>query len=175
MKVTDVSNIEAASFYHNYINFVNPNLTIIDAFTNGLDEMTILCEKISEQQKEKYKYLPEKWSVQDVLLHVIDAERIFCYRALCISRSDVTHFPGFEENDYVANAGANNRTLKSLLEEFYMVRNATVALFKNLNAQQLTVLGTASNNPISVRALGFIIVGHFNHHLQIITDRYLSI
>ena len=174
MKVTDVSAVEAALFYQNYISLVNPKLTLLEALTNGWDEMTNLCQKISEQQKENYKYQPEKWSVQDVLLHLIDAERIFCYRALCISRSDKTNFPGFEENDYVTNAGANDRSLKSILDEFYSARSATISLFKNFNSQQLCVIGTASNNPISVRALGFIIVGHFNHHLQIITNRYLQ-
>lgn len=175
MKVTDLSSTEAAAFYQNYINSVHPALNLSEALLAGHEEMRALSNTICAQKKEKYSYLPNKWSVQDVLLHLIDAERVFCYRALCISRNDQTHFPGFEEDAYVTGAAANNRTFESIIEEFFAVRDATIVLFKNLNAQQLALLGTASNNPISVRALGFIIVGHFNHHLQILNNRYLML
>ena len=173
MHSTDLSLGEAASFYQKYINLVDPTLSINDALSVGLAEFTELATLTSSLKKEKYQYLPEKWTVQEVILHLIDAERVFCYRALCISRNDQTHLPGFDENDYVVYSNANNRSFDSLVEELLSVRQATITLFKNLSQKQLVSIGAASNSPISVRAIGFIIAGHFKHHVQILYERYL--
>lgn len=164
---------EAAPFYQKYINLVDKKTNLTAALTDGFLEFSDLKTLIITQEKEKYQYAPEKWTVQEVILHCIDSERIFCYRAQCISRNDKTHFPGFDENNYVVNSNANNRSFDSLVEEFVYVRQTTIALFKNLSPIQLLSIGTASNSPISVRAIGFIIAGHFKHHVQILRERYL--
>ena len=162
---------EFAAYFLKYINLTNE--TLLDELESGIISVLSISEKIAKANKEKFSYLPEKWSVQDLLLHLIDAERIFCYRALCISRNDNTHFPGFEENDYVKNAFANERSFDSIISEFVAVRNATISLFESFNEQQLLEIGTVSDNQISVRAIGFIIAGHQSHHFQILEERYL--
>ena len=120
-----------------------------------------------------YQYAPDKWTVKELLLHLIDCERIFAYRALCIARGEQKSLPSFEENDYAKNCKADKRTLQSILEEFLAVRMATITLFENLAAQDLLRIGAANNKEISVRAIGFIIVGHQNHHFKILSERYL--
>ena len=103
----------------------------------------------------------------------MDAERICADRALRFARNDKTDLPGFEENDYVDEANANSRTIMDLLTELSAVRHATLLLFKSFNEDKLIRIGTANNNQMSVRALGFIIIGHQNHHQRIFEERYL--
>lgn len=105
--------------------------------------------------------------------NLIDAERIFAYRALRIARNDKTALPGFEENDYVISANANNREYESLLAEYETVRNASISLFETFTSEDLLRLGTASNNSVSVRAIGYILLGHELHHKNVILERYL--
>ena len=123
--------------------------------------------------KLDYRYQPEKWSIKDILLHLIDCERIFQYRALRISRNDKTPLPGFDENNYAIEANATNRSLESLLEEYKSVRNATMTLFNTFTNDELIRKGNASGKDISVRAIGYIILGHELHHIEIIKERYL--
>ena len=120
-----------------------------------------------------YRYEPNKWTPKDVILHIVDAERIFQYRALRIARCDKTALPGFEENSYVETANANSRTLNSIIEEFKLVRTTTIQLFETFNEHQLLEIGTASDKTISVRALLPIIIGHQLHHQNILNERYL--
>ena len=123
--------------------------------------------------KFDYRYAEGKWTIKDIIQHIIDAERIFCYRALRISRNDQTPLPGFEENDYVENTNANSRSIQELLTEFSAVRHSTLYLFKSFSEEQLTRMGTASSHPISVRAIGFLTIGHLKHHQKVFQERYL--
>jgi uncharacterized damage-inducible protein DinB len=123
--------------------------------------------------KFDYRYAEGKWTIKDILQHIIDAERIFAYRALRFARNDKTDLPGFEENEYVDEANANNRTIIQLLTELSAVRHATLLLFKTFSDSQLLRMGTANNNAMSVRALGFVIIGHQNHHQRVFQERYL--
>lgn len=123
--------------------------------------------------KFDYRYAEGKWTIKEIIQHVIDTERIFAYRALRISRNDQTPLPGFDENKYIENTNANERTIKSLLEEFSAVRHSNLFLYKSFTDEQLKQIGTASNNTISVRALGFVTIGHQKHHQQIFKERYL--
>jgi len=107
------------------------------------------------------------------LQHIIDAERVFAYRALCIARKDKTAFPGFDENAYAVNSNANGRTLTDLQIEFSAVRHSTNLLFQSFFEEQLAEIGTASNNAVTVNAIGFIIIGHLLHHKNILEQRYL--
>lgn len=167
----DIPNTEYAPFYANYVVLgtkYSSNNALLNSLNEGLDLFTSI-----PKEKENYRYEAEKWTPKDVILHIVDAERIFQYRALRIARGDKTALPGFEENDYVETANANTRTLVSLIEEFKLVRTATIQLFETFNEQQMLEIGTASDKTISVRALLPIIVGHQLHHQHILTERYL--
>lgn len=123
--------------------------------------------------KHDYKYLPDKWTIKEVLSHLIDAERIFAYRALRIARNDTTPLAGFDENEYVPESNAVNRTMDDLLEEYLAVRDSSIALFRSFSPEMAFRSGIANQQPITVRAIGYIIAGHELHHLQVIRERYL--
>lgn len=171
MKVNELSRNEYSSFNATYISAID-EVSLVEGLENGLNQLVSFMQNIPIEKLE-YRYAENKWTIKDIFLHLIDAERIFAYRALRIGRGDITPLPGFEENDYVPNAMANSRTLESLIAEFQFIRNSTLSLFKNFSNEQLLFLGTSSDNTISVRAIGFIISGHQNHHLKIIKERYL--
>lgn len=124
--------------------------------------------------KAEYAYAEDKWSIKEVIGHVIDTERIMAYRALRFARNDTKALHSFEPEDFVANARFNERSLASLSEEFVLVRKANMALFETFSDHELTRKGLASDRLISVRAFLYIIAGHLNHHQNIIRDRYLS-
>jgi len=123
-------------------------------------------------EKEDYAYAENKWNLKQVLQHVTDAERVFAYRALRIARNDKTPLASFDENEYVENGFSNQRALSSLKQEFNSVRAATDIFLLSLNDKQIMRMGSASNNPVSVNALAFIIYGHLLHHKNIFTERY---
>ena len=120
-----------------------------------------------------YSYAEGKWTIKELVQHIIDAERVLSYRALRFSRNDTTNLSGFDEDWYVANSNGNERNFKDMLQEFIHVRNSTILLFKSFKPEMLLINGTASNSDMSVRALGFIIAGHQTHHLKIIKEKYL--
>lgn len=123
--------------------------------------------------KFDYRYAEGKWTIKDIIQHIMDAERIFVYRALRFSRNDKTSLPGFEEDDYALNTDSNRRSIQELLTEFSALRHSTLLFYKSLSEEQLKRIGTASNNQISVRALGFVIIGHQKHHQKVFKERYL--
>lgn len=124
-------------------------------------------------EKADYRYAADKWTLKDMLQHIIDTERIMQYRLLRIARNDQTPLPGFNENEYAASAEANNRTFIELKEEFKALRKSTDLLLKSLSEKQLQHTGNASNHPVTANAIAFIIFGHLLHHKQIIEERYL--
>ena len=117
-------------------------------------------------------YAPGKWTVKDIIQHIIDAERIFAYRALRFARKDTTKLPGFEENDYAVSAEAGKRTLTELINELVTVRQSTVEMFATFDDEKQQRMGATTSAEISVAALGFVIVGHEIHHLGILEERY---
>lgn len=123
--------------------------------------------------KFDYRYAEGKWTIKDIIQHVMDTERIFVYRALRFSRYDKTVLPSFEENDYADNANSNSRSIQDLLTEFSALRHSTLLFYKSLSEEQLKNIGKASNYEISVRALGFVIIGHQKHHQKVFEERYL--
>ena len=124
-------------------------------------------------EKADYAYAPGKWTIKELAGHIIDTERILVYRLTCFARNEKQPLPGFEEDDYVANAHFSDRSLLSLSEEFSLLRKSNLYLFKSLTEAELEQMGTASNRQITVRALLFVIAGHIMHHVQIIKERYL--
>lgn len=162
---------EYSEYYTPYINEVKC-LDIVEALEDNLIDFVSFIESISSE-KHEYQYLPGKWTIKEIVLHIIDTERIFVYRALRFARFDATPLAGFEEDDYVPFSNAKNRGMLSLLEEFVAVRKATIALFESFTDEMLLHKGIASNNEISVRAIGYIISGHCIHHQNVIRERYL--
>ncbi|HLP15874.1 MAG TPA: DinB family protein [Bacteroidota bacterium] len=125
------------------------------------------------EEKLTWRYAPGKWTIKEILLHIIDTERVLAYRALWLARKDGTPLPGFEQDDWVANSNANTRSIDDLLEELTAVRRASITLLKSFDAEVLTRKGTANGKPMTVRAVSFILAGHLLHHMNIITERYL--
>jgi len=123
--------------------------------------------------KLNYRYAENKWTIKEILVHIMDDERIYAYRALRIARNDKTPLPGFEQEDYTPFSKANKRSLKNILQEYKTIRNATLSLFASLNKEDLLRIGTANDHPVSVRALAYHIAGHELHHVNIIKERYL--
>lgn len=158
-------------FYHNYIGHVKID-DLMPAFKENSASFVDFLKNIPAA-KHDYRYAQGKWSVKEVVQHLIDAERIFSYRALRFARKDQTPLPGFEENDYVANAKTEKRKWNDLIEEFQAVRKSTEMLFGSFDKEQLESSGVANNNSNYVLAIGFIAVGHCKHHQNVIRERYL--
>ena len=157
-------------YFQKYIDLV-PDEELLVGFANQAVIIKNLLGSITEE-KSVFAYAPGKWTLKDLLQHMIDTERIFCYRALCFARKEAFNLPGFDENEYAANASANNRTWQSLKGEFIAVRNATELLFKSFSEEELLRSGIANNILTSVVSMGFITLGHVYHHKKIIEERY---
>lgn len=162
---------EYASFYKNYIALVTGN-NINDVIANHSYTINEFYNNLPEE-KADYAYAQDKWTIKDLLQHLIDAERIFVYRATRFARKDNQSLLGFEENDYAQNANAVSRTLQSLKEELSALRASTNLFLETLDDDQLAQSGAANNNLITVNAIAFIIFGHLLHHKNIIEERYL--
>jgi len=171
MNLKNLNTNEYNPYYRSYIDKAQ-QLDAVKGLKENLESVTSFYSSIPKE-KHDYAYAEGKWTVKDVLLHIIDTERVFAYRALRIARQDKIPMVGFEQDDYVANGFAQSRTLENLLEEYKAVRKATIALFCSFNSATMLQIGEASGSPFSVRALGYIIVGHENHHNQVIRERYL--
>lgn len=157
--------------FHNYINQVTED-DVLEAFSR---QSAAIIEFVEAIPAEKYdhRYAEGKWSIKEVLQHIIDAERVFAYRALRFARKDATPLPGFDENLFAANAKTDKRSWDNLVEEFKIVRRSSELMFQSFDEEQLESGGISSNHPNYVLALGFVIVGHAIHHQRIAKERYL--
>lgn len=124
--------------------------------------------------KLKYRYAEGKWSIPQILVHMIDTERIFSYRILCIARGDKTPLPGYEENDYAKACNADERNFNDILEEYIIVRKSTLSLLKSLNESYLLNQGITNNTPVSVLTLCYMLAGHEIHHVSVIKEKYIK-
>ncbi|TAH05082.1 MAG: DinB family protein [Sphingobacteriales bacterium] len=165
------ANAIAASFFQNYLNKAEDK-ELNKALKANLKSVEKFLCKIPAN-KRTYAYAEGKWTIKQLLQHMIDTERVFAYRALRFARKDATPLPGFDENAWASNATAATRKWNSLVNEFIAVRKTTLALFEALDKKELLLEGIASNNVVNVLALGYIIAGHANHHIDIINERYL--
>ena len=157
-------------YYDRYISLVGSD-DIIGPLEKQAPETAALFKSASA--KADFRYAPGKWSVKEMLGHVNDTERIMTYRALRVARGDKTPIEGFEQDDYVRDGNFGQRTLADLIEEFADVRTATVALFRNLDAETGLRRGIANKNEVSARALAYIIAGHELHHRRVLQEKYL--
>jgi DinB superfamily len=157
--------------FHNYINQVTDD-DLMDALHKQSAAFIRFLETIPVE-KYDYSYAEGKWTIKEVLQHIIDAERVFAYRALRFARKDGTPLPGFDENLFAANAKADKRNWDKLVEEFKVVRRSSELMFQSFDDDQLQSGGVSSNHPNYALALGFVIVGHALHHQKITNERYL--
>ncbi|WP_353777547.1 DinB family protein [Winogradskyella sp. 3972H.M.0a.05] len=171
MTIQDLSAEEFHPYYKSYIDKAE-GLSLIDGLKQSGSLTTAFLRSIPSD-KADYNYAEGKWTLKELVLHIIDAERVFAYRALRIARRDTTPLAGFEQNSYVEASGAGKRSMDSIIEEFVTVRKSTELLFENFSDEDLKAIGEASGSPVSTRALGFIIIGHETHHCDIIKERYL--
>lgn len=139
------------------------------------DSFAMIKELILSLPEEKliYRYAANKWTIKEALVHIIDDERIYAYRALRFARNDNTELPGFEQDDYALYSKANERSIENIFEEYKAVRESTIALFNGLPDEAFLRMGTANNNKATVRALAYHIAGHELHHINIIKEKYL--
>ncbi len=171
MLIAPPSAAEYAPYYHTYISKVTSS-DLIEALIENQAGFVSFTKSLPAE-KGNYKYAEGKWTVKEVIIHLTDAERIFAYRALRFARNDKTDLAGFDENTYVPESFAHNRSLTDVIQEWESVRAASLTLFKSFSAETALRVGFANGKEISVRALGYIIIGHTVHHQGVIADRYL--
>ena len=162
---------EHIAYYGKYIDLV-PENDAIAALESQLEDGLALLRAIPEA-KGDHRYAPDKWTIKEVVGHIIDGERVFAYRALRFARKDTTPLPGFDQDEYVPAGEFGRRTLKDLVDEWELLRRANVAMFRGFEPEAWTRAGTANDSPMSVRALAYVIAGHGRHHSAILESRYL--
>jgi uncharacterized damage-inducible protein DinB len=171
MNSSSLKTTEYASYYSPYINALG-NVNLIEELEKSISTFEEFLNQIP-LEKHEFRYAEGKWTIKDIVQHLIDAERVFAYRSLRFARKDQTPLSGFDENEYVDATAADKRTLTDLLQEYKAVRLSTLYLFKSFSDEELMYTGIASNNSFTVRAIGFITIGHQKHHQRIIAERYL--
>ena len=163
---------EFAPYAAMYIDLLPDDGRVLEHLRDGFEETRRLISSLSAE-KLAYRYAPGKWSIKEILVHIVDDERIYAYRALRFARGDLTELPGFEQDDYARRSGADARSLASIFAEYQAVREATVTMFDGLPEEAFPRIGIADGNPMSVRAAAYHIAGHERHHLKVIRERYL--
>lgn len=163
---------EYAGFYETYVSLVDET-DIVSAMEKQADELNDLFADITDEQG-LYAYAEGKWTIKELLGHLIDGERVFAYRAFRFARADKTPLAGFDQNPYIENADYNSIKINDLLDELLLLRKSNILFFKNLPENAWDNVGIASDNEITVRALAYICVGHIRHHMNILRERYLT-
>lgn len=163
---------EYAPFYADYIQRTQARGDVLAALPKQIDEIRSALGKLTDAQS-RFRNGPEEWSIKEIVSHLIDAERVFSYRLLRISRNDKTPLPGFEQGDYVRESGADELALEDLLAEFEYLRRANILAVKNISEESAARVGTASGAAVSARALIFMLVGHVEHHMASLREKYL--
>jgi len=171
MNSSQLSIGEYLPYYATYINKANCS-DLINGFEDSLVNTLSFFDSIPNEKFE-YQYAQGKWTIKEIIQHIIDAERVFTYRALCFAREDRTPLPSFDENNYAKVSNANSRSAQSLINEYEALRQSTISLFKSFSNEVLINIGIASGGEMSVRAIGFVIIGHEKHHIDVIKERYL--
>jgi hypothetical protein len=156
--------------FERYVSRV-PETDVLRALASQPAEFAAMLAAVPVE-REEYRYAPGKWTIRGVVGHVVDAERVFGYRALCVARGDKTSLPGFEENDYAANSGSDRRTLASLAAEFTSLRESHVLMLQNVDDAAWVRVGKANALPVTPRAIAYILVGHVRHHAAVLKEKY---
>lgn len=161
---------EYAPFYARYVALV-PETEILAVLEQQVGEIRRLAASVPPE-RETWRYAEGKWSVREVLGHLVDGERVFGYRAFCFSRGETAPLPSFDENRYVAAARSDAVPLRELVDELALVRQSNLVVLRRLEPSQWTRVGTASGHPVSVQALAWVMAGHLRHHVNILRERY---
>jgi hypothetical protein len=159
-------------YYGRYVERVEQE-DVLDALEEQLDETLRLLGGL-EPAIGEYRYAPGKWTVKQVVCHMLDTERIFGVRALCVARGDTQPLPGFDENAYAEESGADRRSINDLAKEFELVRRSNIALYRSLDGHAWQRIGNANGSAVSVRATAWIVAGHAAHHVRVLRERYLE-
>jgi hypothetical protein len=161
---------EYAAFYARYVALV-PEDDILAVLDAQVEEIRRFLAPVSAE-RETYRYAEGKWSIRQVIGHLIDGERIFGYRAFCFSRGEQAALPSFDENEYVAAARSHAVPLRDLVDELDLVRQANLTVLRRLDAREWARVGTASGKPVSVRAIAWVLAGHPRHHVRVLREKY---
>jgi hypothetical protein len=172
MKRHVITKNEYHDYYNTYLEKVPDSISLHEGFKTGKDEVLQFFRSIPIE-KQNFAYAEGKWTIKEVFQHLIDTERIFLYRCFRLGRKDNSALAGFNQDDYIMTSNANSKSITLLLEEFTTTRDSFMVLLKTLKETDLEFIGTASNAPISPRALAFINLGHYLWHIDIIKERYL--
>lgn len=172
MTKADLNPSEFDTYYQRYIDKVSNKTNLRKGFETGKNSIIDFFESIPDE-KSTYRYQPNKWSIREVLQHLIDTERIFMYRCFRIARRDTTPLSGFDQDIYVNPSDANNKSMENLLDEFTMNRNSSISLLNSLTDENLSFTGNSSGSPMSARAAAFTILGHDIWHMEVIQNKYL--
>ena len=163
---------EYAPYASMYIDLLPDDGQVLRHLRDNFDQVRRLVSSLPEETLT-YRYASGKWSIKEILVHIVDDERIYAYRALRFARGDREELPGFEQDDYARTSGADERSLTSIFAEYEAVRQATIALFDGLPDEALERSGVADGKVMSVRAAAYHIAGHELHHLNVIRERYM--
>jgi len=161
---------EYGSFYQGYIDLMQSK-KVMQALVEQGQQVYSLIQQLSSEEAD-FRYADDKWSVREVLGHLVDTERVMSYRAMCISRGEQTSLPGFDQDEYVREGNFPERDLRNLSAEYDALRNANISLFNSFSREQMLRTGVANDNKVSVRALAYIIAGHERHHINILEEKY---
>jgi uncharacterized damage-inducible protein DinB len=179
VKITQMKLIEKPSpaeypaYAQAYINLLPNDDLIMQHLEDNLQATIALVQSLSAD-KLLHRYAPDKWTIKEVLVHNIDDERIYAYRAMCFARGEQQELPGFEQEDYARNSGANERDIANIMDEYQAVRRATISLFNGFTDTDLMKTGLANKNRATVRGLLYHLAGHELHHINLIKTRYLT-
>ena len=163
---------EYNEYYGNYISLID-DTDLLGTLESQIREASDLFAGFPEE-RGSHAYAAGKWTIKELISHILDGERIFAYRLLRIARGDATPLEGFEQDDYIGTSHANERSFSDLLCEFGELRAANLRLMRSMDEADWRRMGTASGFPVSARALAFIMAGHVRHHLNIVSERYLA-
>lgn len=172
MKKTAILSNEYDAYYERYINKLPNHITLIDSFSEGTTKVYDFFNSIPENKLD-HRYKPEKWSIKEILQHIIDTERIFMHLCFRIARRDTTPLAGFDQNLYISPSNASNKSINELLDEFKINRMNSIQLLNSLSDDNLSFIGNANGTGMSARAAAFVIPGHDIWHIEIIKERYL--
>ena len=168
----DLKTTEYNKYYSRYVDKVSDETDLREGFEDDKKMVVDFFSSIP-QGKQEFRYQPEKWTIKEILQHIIDTERVFMYRFFCIARNDKSAFPGYDQDDYIVPSEANKKSMESLIHEFYVTRLSSLNLIKSISEENLKNMGTASDSTISARACAFILLGHSIWHIEVIKERYL--
>ena len=163
---------EYAPYYQSYIDRVSES-DILPVLRSQMDELDVLLGRV-ESHQETFRYAEGKWSIRELVGHLIDGERVFGYRAFCIARGEQQNLPGFDQDDYMATSHYDQIELEDLMSELRLIRLGNIAMFRTLDEEAWSRVGVANSNSVSVRALVFIMAGHLRHHMNVLRERYLQ-